>query len=70
MLVLSRRSHESILIKLADGAAGNLTLRELFVRGPIEIMLLGTDGRRFKMGISAPSELAIRRKDDNASNAE
>ncbi len=63
MLVVSRRPHESILIKLADGVEGSLTLQDLFARGPIEIMLLGTDGRRFKLGISAPRELGIWRKD-------
>jgi sRNA-binding carbon storage regulator CsrA len=62
MLVVSRRSDESIQIKLAEGANGNLTLNELFSKGPIEITLLGGNGRRVKMGIAAPPELCIRRK--------
>ncbi len=44
---------------------GSLTLQDLFARGPIEIMLLGADGRRFKLGISAPRELGIWRKDND-----
>jgi len=64
MLVLSRRPHESILINLADDVETDLTLKDLFAHGPIEIMVLGTDGSRFKMGISAPKELSIWRKDD------
>lgn len=63
MLVVSRRSDEAILIKLADGADGTLTLNDLFAKGPIEITLLGGNGRRVKMGIAAPPELCIRRKD-------
>jgi len=63
MLVVSRRSDESILIKLADGVDESLTIRDLFSKGPIEIMLLGGNGRRVKMGIHAPEELSIRRKD-------
>ena len=63
MLVVSRRSEESIQIKLADGADGSLTLNDLFSKGPIEITLLGGNGRRVKMGIAAPPELSIRRKD-------
>jgi sRNA-binding carbon storage regulator CsrA len=63
MLVVSRRSDEAIQIKLADGADGTLTLHDLFAKGPIEITLLGGNGRRVKMGIAAPPELCIRRKD-------
>jgi sRNA-binding carbon storage regulator CsrA len=63
MLVVSRRSDESIQIKLADGVDGTLTLNDLFAKGPIEITLLGGNGRRVKMGIAAPPELSIRRKE-------
>lgn len=63
MLVVSRRSDESIQIKLADGVDDSLTIRDLFAKGPIEITLLGGNGRRVKMGIAAPPELCIRRKD-------
>ena len=64
MLVLSRRADESILIQPADGADSNMTLAELFANGPIQITLLGGTGKRVKMGINAPAQLAIRRKDD------
>ncbi len=63
MLIVSRRADESIQINLADGADGTLTLNDLFAKGPIEIMLLGSSGRRVKVGIAAPPELSIRRKD-------
>jgi sRNA-binding carbon storage regulator CsrA len=61
MLVVSRRADEAIQIKLADGADGSLTLADLFAKGPIEITLLGGNGRRVKMGIAAPPELCILR---------
>jgi len=64
MLVLSRRADESIVIQPADGADGKMTLAELFANGPIQITLLGGTGKRVKMGINAPVQLAIRRKDD------
>jgi sRNA-binding carbon storage regulator CsrA len=63
MLVLSRRTDESIVIELADAVYGNMTLVELFADGPILITLLGGNGRRVKMGIEAPNQLSIRRKD-------
>lgn len=63
MLVVSRRADEAIQIKLAEGADGSLTLRDLFAKGPIEITLLGGNGRRVKMGIEAPPELCILRID-------
>jgi len=63
MLVLSRRVDESIVIQPADGTDGKMTLAELFANGPIQITLLGGTGRRVKMGIEAPEQLAIRRKD-------
>jgi len=52
MLVLSRRADESIVIQPAEGADASMTLAELFATG-----------RRVKMGIEAPEQLAIRRKD-------
>ena len=51
------------MIQPADGVDGNMTMTELFANGPIQITLLGGTGRRIKMGIEAPAELAIRRKD-------
>ena len=63
MLVIRRRSDESIVIQPAEGADANMTLAELFANGPIQITLLGGTGKRVKMGINAPTQLSIRRKD-------
>jgi sRNA-binding carbon storage regulator CsrA len=62
MLVLSRRADESIVIQPAEGTDASMTRAELFANGPIQITLLGGRGR-VKMGIDAPEQLAIRRKD-------
>ncbi len=64
MLVLSRRADESILIQPADGIDQHMTLAELFAAGPIQITLLGGTGKRVKVGIDAPAQLQIRRKDE------
>lgn len=70
MLVVSRRADEAIQIKLADGVDGSLTLADLFAKGPIEITLLGGNGRRVKMmGIAAPPELCILRVDKGQATA-
>ncbi len=63
MLVLSRRADESIVIQPAEGVDGNMTMAQLFANGPIQITLLAASGRRVKMGIEAPEQLSIRRKD-------
>ncbi len=63
MLVVSRRSNESIIIRPDESTDGSLTLAELFANGPIEIRFLGGNGRRVKMGINAPRQLSIWRKD-------
>ena len=63
MLVVSRRADEAIQIRLAEGVDSSLTLKDLFAKGPIEITLLGGNGRRVKMGIEAPPELCILRID-------
>jgi sRNA-binding carbon storage regulator CsrA len=63
MLVLSRRADESIVIQPAEGVDANMTMAQLFANGPIEITLLGGTGRRIKVGIEAPEQLAIRRKE-------
>jgi sRNA-binding carbon storage regulator CsrA len=63
MLVLSRRADETIVNQPAEGVDANMTMAELFANGPIQITLLGGTGRRIKMGIDAPEQLSIRRKD-------
>ena len=63
MLVVSRRTEESLIIQLAEGVDEHMTLAQLFADGPILIKLLGVGIGRVKIGIAAPEQLAIRRKD-------
>jgi len=63
MLVLSRRTDESIEIQPAVDADRTITLAQLFADGPILITFLGGSGRRFKLGLEAPAQLSIRRTD-------
>jgi hypothetical protein len=43
-------------MEAATSAVFSSTLADLFAKGPIEITLLGGNGRRVKMGIAAPPE--------------
>ena len=58
-----RKGFSLLTIQPAEGADSAMTLAQLFANGPIQITLLGGTGRRVKMGIEAPEQLAIRRKD-------
>ena len=66
MLVVSRKNTESILIRPEADIDPKLTLADLFDNGPIEITIFSSDGRRVTMGVQAPRELSIRRKDSAA----
>lgn len=62
MLIVSRRDAESILIRPGDGIDPATTLGDLFKSGPIEITIFSSKDNRVKMGVQAPDELAIWRK--------
>ena len=66
MLIVSRRNAESIVIKPGDGIDPDMTLRDLFENGPIEITVFSSTGSRVKMGVQAPDQLSIWRKDSEA----
>ncbi len=62
MLIVSRRDAESILIRPADNIDPNMTLADLFSDGPIEITIFAAGQSRIKMGVQAPPQLSIWRK--------
>ncbi len=66
MLIVSRKDTESIEIRPGDGIDLQMTLADLFRAGPIEITIFSANGNRVKMGVQAPSELCIWRKDATA----
>lgn len=63
MLIVSRRDTESILIRPGDDIDPTMTLADLFANGPIEITIFSPDNHRVKMGVQAPQQLSIWRKD-------
>ena len=62
MLIVSRRDAESILIRPGEGIDPSMTLADLFRNGPIEITIFSAGGNRVKMGVQAPEQLSIWRK--------
>lgn len=66
MLIVSRRDDESILIRPGDGIDPSMTLADLFSAGPIEITIFSSNGHRVKMGVQAPEQLSIWRKNAEA----
>ncbi len=62
MLIVSRRDAESILIRPGDDIDPKMTLADLFSNGPIEITIFSASNKRVKMGVQAPEELSIWRK--------
>ncbi len=63
MLIISRKDAESILIRPGDDIDPHMTVADLFQHGPIEITVFAATGNRVKMGVQAPTELSIWRKD-------
>lgn len=73
MLVIQRRSDETITITPQDDADLSLTLGELFASGSIEVRLLEVGKTRVTVAIDAPPQLKIwrgkRPDDDDEKNA-
>ena len=63
MLIVSRRDAESILIRPGENIDPKMTLADLFKAGPIEITIFSSGANRVKMGVQAPEQLSIWRKD-------
>ena len=62
MLVVSRRDSESILIRPEAGIDPQLTLAELFANGHIEIRIFSARDKRVTIGVEAPRQLSVWRK--------
>lgn len=62
MLIVSRRDAESILIRPSENIDLTMTLGDLFSGGPIEITIFSSNNNRVKMGVQAPEQLSIWRK--------
>lgn len=62
MLIVSRKDSESIEIRPGEGIDPKMTLADLFADGPIEITIFSANSNRVKMGVQAPNQLCIWRK--------
>lgn len=64
MLVITRNRGESLTIEPSPDLNPNMTVGELFAKGPINVVVLGVHGRGLgsvKLGIEADSRLLILR---------
>ena len=59
MLIVTRKTDESITIEPLDGVDPEMTLGEAFRNGPIEIKLVRINRSRVRLAIDAPSEFQV-----------
>lgn len=63
MLCLTRRVTQSVLILPHENLDPNTPVKALFESGPIEIVVTYIGGKQAKLGIVAPRELDVIRKE-------
>ena len=63
MLVLTRRTGESIFIFPSDELDTTKPISELFRDGPIQLTLTRVNGNQARLGIIAPDSLTIAREE-------
>ena len=61
MLVLSRRTDESIYIYPSDDLPDDMTVKDLFAGGGIEVFILNAGKGQIKLGVDAPMLLNVDR---------
>lgn len=59
MLIMKRKTRQSITIEPIDGIDLSQTLNDLFANGAIEIQMLEVGGSQVKVAIEAPPQLKI-----------
>lgn len=63
MLMLFRKKDESFYIDLQEGVDKNMTVGELFANGAIEVQVAQLKNNGVKIGIKAPDQLLVLRKE-------
>ncbi len=63
MLILDRKSGESVLIFPDDQVNPDMTVKELFSQGPISISVKYKEAGTVKLAIKAPGSIKILRKE-------
>ena len=59
MLIVTRKTDESITIEPLDGVDPDMTLGEAFRNGPIEVKLIRINRSRVRLAIDAPPEFQV-----------
>ena len=59
MLIVTRKTDESITIEPLDGVDPEMTLGEAFRNGPIEVKLIRINRSRVRLAIEAPPEFQV-----------
>lgn len=59
MLIVTRKTDESITIGPLDGVDPEMTLGEAFRNGPIEVKLIRINRSRVRLAIDAPAEFQV-----------
>ena len=59
MLIVTRKTDESITIEPLDGVDPDMTLAEAFRNGPIEVKLIRINRSRVRLAIDAPPEFQV-----------
>ena len=63
MLTFTRRPGESFLLFPSPDLDPDMTVAELFARGPIQIEIAELHGRQVRLRVDAPREIAILRSE-------
>lgn len=63
MLILTRRPREVFTIEPDQNTDLKMTLGELFAEGPLYIAILGIHGNQIRIGVDAPADLLVLRKE-------
>lgn len=59
MLIVTRKTDESITIEPLEGVDPEMTLSEAFRNGPIEVKLIRINRSRVRLAIDAPAEFQV-----------
>lgn len=59
MLIITRRVNESFTIEPSPGLHPDMTLKEVFAQGGIEVRVLHSGRSRVRLAVQAPSQLEI-----------
>jgi len=63
MLVLTRRSGQSVLLSPKSDLDPKMQVADLFAGGPVTVTVLAVRGDQIKLGIEAPTSVRVMREE-------